>query len=909
MYKTSYRLGALAAFGMAVLLGVSGCGGAGAKAPGDNTPPDTTTPKIGTARFSVNVETGKVTVIPLNGDPASRAIFTGTAAAFQSSDLLNDSGELTRRKLSVMLKNNTGEPIGANGAGFKVLFGDFSNGVASDLRPQTTVSTLAGSGASGSTDGPALAASFSSPHSVLRADDGTIYVNGYNQSLRKIKNGQVSTVATGTGPVVAMCWNSKGNQDNLYAASLNTHKILKINVNTGLVTVIGGTGSAGGDDGPGSTARFNLPYSICDLGTGTAAEPDLIVSEGTTGKIRTLRHNGTEFIVSTLPFTIDAPRGMASLGGGRFIICEAFLRKLAIFNTSGILVELGNGGNGSADGDGSNFQMFEPIGVFAPAPLTQGNRTLYFSESSGLIRQLTLREGGNPLLKADWKSATVAGISQAYNFQDGRGDQAKFLGPVMLGFDSSNNILVADSGNQRIRKITPNSGTFPIDIGGTNTGRDKVRLANPTEYVPTDAGPTPYIRENQVVAVREQVQLTPWSLIVPDGVKSFQFTVTIEAETDSAAPPDAVFNPGPTVGPGSSRAIVRTLSGQTIAGYANGSVSSATFSSPTAFAYDAQGVMYVADANNHAIRRITSDGTVTTVAGIPGNTGSANGTGSVASFGLVTGVAVTPSGREVYVVDSSNNTIRRIALTENSDPAQPFNWQVSTIAGVAGPVDYANGTGSVARFNEPWGIALTKGGELVVSEASGLRIRRLQPIGADLSSSASWLVSLVAGNGSAVGPGKNFVNGTGSAARFNELRGIAVADSGEIYVADRGNKMVRCISVAGVVTTLAGAVGGGFGDSDDSTAAKFGFVSDVAVDRTGYVYVTDVTNLVIRRISPAGSVRTVAGLGAAGTADGPGNVAAFSALNALEVTNAGDVVVGDGSRIRLIQRLISSGTS
>lgn len=900
----------MAALGTAVLLGLSGCGGGGGRSAGGITPPANTASKIGTAQFSVDVATGKVTVTPLNGNPASRAIFAGTSLNFQTSDLLTDTGELSRRKLAVSIKNNTGEPIGANGAGFKVLFGDFTNGVADDLRPQTTVSTLAGSGGSGSTDGPLLGATMSSPHSLLRADDGTIYFSGYDQRIRRIKDGQVSTVAQGVGPVTAMCWNSKGTQENIYAASLNTHRILKINIASGVVTVIGGTGSSGAIDGPSGTSKFNLPYSVCDLGTGTSTEPDLIVSEGTTGKIRTLKWDGSTFQTATLGFTIDAPRGMTSIGNGLFMISEAFVRKIGIFNTSGLVAELGNGSSGRIDGDGNNMQFFEPIGVFAPYPTTQGNNTVYVTESSGLVRQLSLRPGGMVTSKNDWKSATLAGIEQGYGFADGPGDQAKFLGPVTMCLDQSGNILVADSGNSRIRKVSPNNGSFPFEIAaGSSTGVDKVRLANPTEYVPTDAGPTPYIRENQTIPVQEQVNLAPWSLIVPDGVKSFTFTVTIEAETDSAAPPDAVFNAGPSVGAGSSRAIVRTLSGQTVAGYANGSVSSATFSSPTAFAYDAQGVMYVADANNHAIRRVTSDGSVTTVAGIPGNSGSADGTGATATFGRVTGVAVTPSGKELYVADSSTNTIRRIALTTDADPSQSFNWKVTTIAGVAGPVNYANGNGSAARFNAPWGIALTKGGELIVSEAGGARIRRLQPVGADASLPASWLVSLVAGNGFSVTPGREYVNGTGNAARFSDLGGIAVADSGEIYVADRGNMMVRKVSVAGVVTTLAGAAGGGFGDSDDGASARFGAITDVAVDRSGYVYVADAGSLVIRRISPAGSVRTVAGLGSAGTADGPGNVASFSALNALEVTNAGDVIVGDASRIRLIERLISSGVS
>jgi hypothetical protein len=353
--------------------------------------------------------------------------------------------------------------------------------------------------------------------------------------------------------------------------------------------------------------------------------------------------------------------------------------------------------------------------------------------------------------------------------------------------------------------------------------------------------------------------------------------------------------------------MVRTLSGSTVAGYDNGNVSGAAFSAPAAFAYDAQGVLYIADRNNYAIRRITPTGMVTTVAGLYGVIAYRDGPGNDAAFGQVNGITVTSAGTEIYVTDTTYNRIRRIRLAPDSDPGQAHNWHVTTIAGGGSPNvgEYVNGFGKHTRFNKPWGIVLTSGGDLLISEAEGNRIRRARPTAEDLDLKPHWQVTLVAGEDATVSPTGDSTNGAGSVARFNAPKGITLAASGEIYVADSGSHQIRKVS-HGDVTTVAGAAVG-YGDNDLGLSASFNNPTDVAVDRSGYIYVADAGNFLIRRISPAGAVRTVAGFGAAGTADGAGNVARFSSLNGLELTSAGDVIVGDANRIRLIQRLISNG--
>ncbi|MGV3615303.1 MAG: hypothetical protein ACO1SV_08215 [Fimbriimonas sp.] len=805
---------------------------------------------------------------------------------------------MTRRKIAVALKNNTNETLGSANGGFKVMFGAFNLNPTTDLRALTNVTTVIGSGASGEADGPALSATTSSPHTVLLGGNGDVFFSGYNQSLRLMRNGTVNTLIKSIGPNVKIIWRGGVPNDIMYGVALNTHRVYKYDLTTNTATLLAGTGSVGGDDGPGSTARLNLPYGLAEIPNTDPTNPDLLVSEGTTGKLRRLTWDGGQYQVSTLPFTNDAPRGMVSIGNGRFAVSEAFLRRITIFDLAGNKVSLGDGANGQDDGDGTTMSFYEPIG------LHYENNTLYVSESNGVIRQLSLDQSGNPLFREDWKSAIIAGVPNAYTFQDGRGDEAKFLGPVNMDLSDAGDLYVADSGNQRIRKITPTNGRLPLSVGGSNSGTDLPRIANPTDFVPTDAGTMPYIREAQTIGRGETTNLTPWELVVPQGVKTFEFIVTIEAETDTAAPPDAVSNPGPTPAPGSVRAQVRTFAGRVGEGYVNGNVSGAAFDSPTAFAYDASGNLFVADQENRSIRRITPSGVVSTVAGVPGNVGSADGSGSAATFGLVTGIAVSSSGEEIFIADSTNNKIRRIALV-GGDPSQPSSWKVTSVAGAIGTVGYANGLGTVARFNKPWGVALTTGGDLIVTEALGNRIRRISPVGDNRELPASWTVTLVAGSDASAGPADGDADGFKSAAAFSEPRGLAISASGDVYVADFGNHRIRRVDPTGNVTTFAGSTSG-YGDNDTGTSALFNGPTDVAVDRAGYVYVSDSANFLLRRVSPSGSVRTVAGFGQTGTADGAGNVARFQALNGVELTAGGDVVLGDGNRIRLVQRLISS---
>ncbi len=309
---------------------------------------------------------------------------------------------------------------------------------------------------------------------------------------------------------------------------------------------------------------------------------------------------------------------------------------------------------------------------------------------------------------------------------------------------------------------------------------------------------------------------------------------------------------------------VTTLAGSGAQGSANGMGTAASFYGPTGVAVDAAGNVYVGDAVNNLIRKISPSGVVTTLAG-SGAQGSANGTGTAASFYLPQQVAVDAAGN-VYVGDAGNNLIRKISPS----------GVVITLAG-SGAQGSTNGTGTAASFSGPTGVALDAAGNVYVADRGNNLIRKINPSG---------VVTTLAGSGA-----QGSANGTGTAASFSTPQQLAVDVVGNIYVVEFSN-LIRKIGPSGAVSTLAGS--GAQGSANGTgTAASFYLPQGVAVDVAGNVYVADQANQLIRKISALGVVTTLAGSGAQGSANGTGTVASFNSPNGVAVDAAGNVYIAD----------------
>jgi len=614
---------------------------------------------------------------------------------------------------------------------------------------------------------------------------------------------------------------------NIYVADNGNNVIRKITA--GVVTTLAGNGTIGPSDGRGSGAQFNHPNGIAfDRSSGTLVVADtrnhiirrvtldglVTTIAGTAGKVGSTNATG-----AAARFT--NPEGVAVDGAGTIYVADVsnhLIRKIA---AGGVVTTLaGSTVSGHDDGFGTDARFTFPWGI------TSDNAgTLWVADSGNHTVRKISPEG---------RVTTVAGLANNEgDAKDGVGEAARFDFPHAITNDGAGNVYVADTDNHAIRKITPD-GTVTtlagqLDILGFGDG----------------TGPASHFYRPAGIAFDASTGF----LIVGDHYNNTIRRVSTSGVTNTIA--------GAAQQYGSTDAIG----------------SAARFSFPEAVATDAAGNAYV--VSDCSVRKITPDGTVTTLAGKYGAPGSTDGTGAAARFNYPQGIAVDRNSGIIYVSDSYNHTIRKITQA----------GVVTTFAGLAGDPDevfFKDGTGFAARFFYPWGIAVDSLGNVYVADENNCRIRMIEPAG---------VVTTFAGNGF---QGQN--NGSALGASFRFPTGVAVDAARNIYVADYANNAIRKITQAGQVTTLAGNVNSeGYADGQ-GTAAVFDNPISVAADAAGNVYVADYSNHVIRYISTTGAVTTVAGMYASpGNVNGVASAARFFFPAGIALDPNGKLLVADES--------------
>lgn len=333
-----------------------------------------------------------------------------------------------------------------------------SNSTVSYSCPTCIVSTLAGSGAKGSTDGTGTAASFNVPTGIAVDSNGIVYIaDTWNHKIRKVTATGVVTTFAGSGSQgsndgnwIAATFNipsgvAVDRNGNVYVTDVDNHKIRKIS-SDGIVTTFAGSGVLGSLDGIGVSARFNRPYSLS-----IDSASNIFVADTSNHKIRKITSSG---IVTTLAgsgsqgsvdgtgtlATFDNPSGITVDINGMVYTAEFYKHRIRKVNSDGkVIIFAGSGALGSQDGIGTSATFLYP---FAVAADSEGN--VYVADDQNCkIRKIS----------SAGVVTTFAGSDTA-DFVDGKANVASFNRPSGLSVDSKGNVYVADTGNHRIRKIT-----------------------------------------------------------------------------------------------------------------------------------------------------------------------------------------------------------------------------------------------------------------------------------------------------------------------------------------------------------------------------------------------------------------------------------------------------------------------
>ncbi len=339
---------------------------------------------------------------------------------------------------------------------------------------------------------------------------------------------------------------------------------------------------------------------------------------------------------------------------------------------------------------------------------------------------------------------------------------------------------------------------------------------------------------------------------------------------------------------------INTVAGTGVAGPPQGEnerAVSAQFNGPIGLVVDSASTLYIADFYNHRVRKITTDGKISTVAGTgvagPGGDG---GLAVAAQLHYPCAVAVDSSG-DLYIADSHNHQIRKITWADG---------KISTVAGTgAGTFGGDGGLATAAQLNSPSGVAVDGSGDLYIADSSNHRIRKVSMV--------DGKISTVAGTGAQTF-GADGVPAI--SAPLNSPYGVAVDSAGDLYVAEQASHRVRKVTMAdGKISTVAGTGGTPTfgGDGGLATAAQLNYPSGVAVDSAGDLYIADSNNHRVRKVTADKKISTVAGTGAATYgADGvPATSAPLNAPYGLAVDCVDSLYIADLSNNR-VRRVTSA---
>ena len=599
----------------------------------------------------------------------------------------------------------------------------------------------------------------------------------------------ISGFSGDTGPAInaslnqpiALAFDSAG---NLYIADANGQRVLKVTP-AGTITTVAGNGTYGfsGDGGSAVNASLGYPAGVAVDASGT-----LYISDSANNRIRRVSPSGTITTYAgtgvagttgdggpAANATFNQPRQIAFDSTGNLYITDD--RRLRRITPQGTVSTVAGNDSYVTTGDGGPA-------VSAGLPLPYGLAI----DAGGNI--FVSDAGSNVVRKIDTSGIiqTVAGnLQQAYSGDGGPATSASLNGPRGVAVDASGTVYIADTLVNRIRKVSggiistiAGNGTFKF--GGDNGPAVLALLDQPSE-VAVDGSGNVYIADQGNHRVRK---------IAPSGV-------------------------------------ITTIAGNGIRGFSGdgGPAAAASLNQPSGVALDARGNLYIADQNNHRIRRITPDGVIATFAG-GGTAVEVNG-GQATTANLQYPFAVTVSGDALYICDTGTFRVRRVSISTGVMNTFAGNGTVQTT--------YPGGSPTGTSIGYVFGVAADSQGNVYIAQTYEGYVLRIATAG------PAPVLTVFAGGGTLLGDGV-----PATQAALVSPTGLAVDTAGNVYIADHGR--VRVVNSAGIINTVAGSGIEGFqGDGASALAASLSDAQGVAIDSAGNVYIADTGNDRIRLVS------------------------------------------------------------
>jgi sugar lactone lactonase YvrE len=683
----------------------------------------------------------------------------------------------------------------------------------------------------------------SQPFTVIPAAGGIITVAGSSWVFTGA--GGAATAAP-IGPNQGIAVDTAGNQ---YFADSGNHMVFEVS-STGVLSIIAGTGNPGssGDGGPATSAQLNSPAGLARDAAGNLYISDIgnnrVRRVDPTGVITTIAGTGTYGFGGdggpAVGATLASPEGLAVDGSGNLYIADTGNERIRQVTPAGIISTVAGNGTAGFSGDGAlaiNAQLNFPQGVGVDST---GN--LYIADSSNFrIRKVSAGV-----------ITTVAGGSGGY-FGDGGPAVGAGIGAPAGVFVNPNGSFFFADGNTRIRGVDTNGTistaagnglfTFSGDGGlGTNAS-----LANPIGLA--GDGSNGYINDSSNRRVRKVN--SAGVIITLAGNGNFKFAGDGGLATSAnlwrpfSAVPDAagnlivVDNGNARIRKISSNGVITTIAGNgnfsngdfSAAGAGGPAASAVLSSNPTFAVMDGAGNLYVSDTANFRVLKIDTAGILSTYAG--NGSIAYNGDGQPATSAAVHpfGLALDAGGN-LYIADSFNNRVRKVDT----------NGIITTVAGNGtGAFSGDGGPAIVASISTPRGVAVDAAGNLYIADSSNNRVRVVSPSGT---------IQTIAGNGSAAFGGDN---GPATGASLNFPLGLAVDGGGNLYISDANNGRVRKVGLTGVITTVAGG-GPSFGDGGAATSAQLSAPRGLSFDAAGDLFIADTGNDRIREVAALGTV-------------------------------------------------------